>query len=220
MNDPIKLLIVDDHGIVRKGLRALLEGKPNLTVIGEAGNGIEAVAQYQKLQPDVTLLDLVMPKMDGIAAIRAIREQYPDARILVLTSFGDDDRVFNAIRAGALGYLHKTTDDDQKLIQAIEMVFEGSLSLPANIASRVYQELNNPGGERPSPTPLTQRENEILEQLAQGLTNQEIADQLTISVRTVTTHVTNILGKLHLNNRTQAAAYALNKGLAHNNEIK
>lgn len=218
MNDPIKILIVDDHGIVRKGLRALLDGKPGLAVIGEAGNGIEAVAQAQALQPDVILLDLVMPKMDGIAAIHAIKEQNAAARILVLTSFADDDKVFKAIQAGALGYLLKATDDEKKLVQAIEMVHAGSLSLPPNIAARVFAELNNSEGRRPSKPLLTRREIQVLQLLAQGLTNQEIADELTISVRTVTTHVTNILGKLHFNNRTQAAAYAIQQGLTENNQ--
>jgi NarL family two-component system response regulator LiaR len=212
--ESIRILIVDDHAVVREGLRALISVKTDMQVVGEAADGREAVSLAGSLRPDVILLDLVMPNMDGIQAIAEIKRQDPGARILVLTSFADDAQVFPAIKAGALGYLLKDSSPEE-LLQAIRDVYQGKPSLHPNIAMRVIQELNRPQEDLP-PTedPLTERELEVLKLVAQGQSNQEIAIALTISERTVGTHVSNILDKLHLANRTQAALYALRTGLA------
>jgi NarL family two-component system response regulator LiaR len=212
--ETIRILVADDHAIVREGLRALIGVRKGMEVVGEAADGNEAVSLASALQPDVILLDLVMPNMDGIQAIKEIKHRDPDARILVLTSFADDTQVFPAIKAGALGYLLKDSSP-QELLQAIREVYQGRPSLHPNIALRVIQELNRPPEDLP-PTeePLTERELEVLKLLARGQPNQEISEALVISERTVGTHVSNILGKLHLANRTQAALYALRTGLA------
>jgi two-component system, NarL family, response regulator LiaR len=212
-DENIRILIADDHAIVREGLRALLETEPGMELVGEAADGIEAVRKQQALQPDVTLLDLVMPRQDGLAALTEIRQKDPQARILVLTSFAEDDRVFPAIMAGALGYLLKDATP-QELLKAIRDVARGEASLHPAIARRVIKELHRPQESGPTVEPLTERETQVLSLVAQGLSNQEIAGRLVISERTVRTHVSNILGKLHLANRTQAARYALREGLA------
>jgi NarL family two-component system response regulator LiaR len=209
---PIRLLIVDDQGIVRKGIRALLAEVDEMNVVGEAVDGLDAVDKAKALIPDVVLMDLVMPRMDGIEAIRRIKAQQPDARILALTSFVADDQVFPAIKAGALGYLLKDSDPDD-LIVAIHNVFNGVPFLHPNIARKMLEELSRPPEEHPTPELLTERETEVLQLVAQGISNQEIADRLVISEATVRTHIGNILGKLHLANRVQAALYALRKGL-------
>jgi NarL family two-component system response regulator LiaR len=208
---PIRVLIVDDHAIVRKGIRALLDQVEHIEVVGEASDGQEAVTQVASLRPDVILMDLVMPKMDGIAAIRHITADQPEARILVLTSFTGDDQVFPAIKAGALGYLLKDSDPED-LLEAIESVHHGELS-PA-IAQKVLVELRQPSDRPPTPDPLTDREVEVIRLVAKGLSNQEIAERLVVTEATVRAHVSNILSKLHLANRTQAALYALREGLA------
>jgi two-component system, NarL family, response regulator LiaR len=213
MSSTIRVLIVDDHSIVRKGIRALLSTERDLQVVGEAGNGAEAVAQAQALHPDVILMDLVMPKLDGIEATRQITAQQPGMRILVLTSFAADDKVFPAIKAGALGYLLKDTGP-QELVQAIHQVYRGEPSLEPSIARKVLTELSATPQKPSSVEPLTQRELDILRLIAQGCCNKEIAEQLVITEMTVRTHVSNILGKLHLASRTQAALYALKEGLA------
>jgi len=210
----IRVLIADDHNVVRSGLRALLETEDGIEVVGEASDGMEAVARARALNPDVLLLDLVMPRMTGIEAIEAIKAENLDMRILVLTSFSDDDKVFAAIKAGALGYLLKDSST-QELIQAIRDVYNGESSLHPTIARKLIRELNRPASHLPpSDEPLTDREVEVLVFVARGYSNQEIADELVISERTVRTHVSNILSKLHLANRTQAALYALKEGLA------
>ena len=213
MSKPIRVLIVDDHALVRKGLRALISTKPDIEVIGEAADGDEAVQQTRTLQPDVILLDLVMPRKDGIAAIQEITQENPQARILVLTSFAEDERVFAAIKAGALGYLLKDSLPAE-LVQAIGDVYRGELSLSPSIALKLVRELHRPADLPLTPKPLTGRESEVLKLVAQGLSNQEIADNLIISERTVGAHISTILSKLHLANRTQAALYALREGLA------
>jgi NarL family two-component system response regulator LiaR len=211
-NAPIRILVVDDHTVVRKGIRALLAEIEDIEVVGEAHTGQEAITQAESLNPDVILMDLVMPEMDGIEAIRHISIHQPGARILVLTSFTADDKVFPAIKAGALGYLLKDSDSAD-LVRAIRQVHRGEPSLHPSIARRVLQELSQPVPPRPAPEPLTDREVEVLQLLAQGLGNQEIAEQLVIAEVTVRTHVSNILSKLHLANRVQATLYALREGL-------
>lgn len=211
--ESVKVLIVDDHAIVRKGIRALLATEPNIQIAGEAKDGREAVNEVERLQPDVILMDLVMPEVDGIEAIRQITGRQPAARILVLTSFATDEKVFPAIKAGALGYLLKDSNPEE-LVQAIHQVYRGESSLHPTIARKLLQELSRPPQRPPTAEPLTEREMAVLRQIAHGLSNQEIADQLTISEATVRTHVSNILSKLHLASRTQAALYALREGLA------
>ena len=213
-SEKIRVLIADDHHVVRGGLRALLETEDDIEVIGEASDGVEAVLKTRSMDPDVLLLDLVMPRKNGIEAIMEIKQENPDARILVLTSFSDDDKVFAAIKAGALGYLLKDSSPHE-LIQAIRDVYNGESSLHPVIARKLIRELNRPAANLPqTDEPLTEREVEVLVFVARGYSNQEIADGLVISERTVRTHVSNILSKLHLANRTQAALYALKEGLA------
>jgi NarL family two-component system response regulator LiaR len=208
---PIRVLIVDDQTIVRKGIRALLAEVEHIEVVGEAGDGREAVSQARALQPDVILMDLVMPHMDGIEATRQIaRDQ--TARILVLTSFAGDDKVFPAIKAGALGYLLKDSEPED-LLRGIEQVHRGEPSLHPTIARKVLQEMQRPSERPPTQAPLTDRELEVLRLVATGLTNREIAERLMVTEATVRSHVSNVLGKLHLANRVQATLYALQEGL-------
>lgn len=214
MNDKrIRILIVDDHAVVRKGIRALLATEADLEVIGEGEDGTQAVELYDQLEPDLLLLDLLMPKMTGIEAIQHIKEKDPAAKILVLTSFAADDQVFPAIKAGALGYLLKDTDPAD-LIRAIHQVNRGESSLSPTVARKVLEEVFQPS-ERPlSQDPLTKREVEVLQVLAKGKSNRDIGAELSISETTVRTHVSNILAKLHLASRTEAALYAFKEGMA------
>lgn len=212
MTKAIRVFIADDHIIVREGLRALISTEPDIEIIGEAADGKEAIAGIHALQPDVILLDLIMPQKNGIEVILEVTQENPRARILVLTSFADDDKVFSAIKAGALGYLLKDTSP-QELIQAIHDVYHGESSLDPTIALKLLREFKRPAKQISTQEPLTEREVNVLSLVSRGLTNQEIANALQISERTVRTHVGNILGKLHLANRTQAALYALRKGL-------
>lgn len=209
----IRILIADDHAVVREGLRALIATEPGMGLVGEATDGVDAVAKAQTLEPDVILLDLVMPRKNGIEAIKDIIRENPEARILVLTSFDEDEQVFGAIKAGALGYLMKDSAPGE-LLQAIRDVYQGESSLHPSIARTVIRELNRPTSLPPSEAPLTEREVEVLVLVARGYSNEEIGQRLVISERTVRTHVSNILEKLHLANRTQAALYALRTGLA------
>ncbi len=212
MSQAIRVLIVDDHTIVRKGIRALLAEIAGIEVVGEADNGQEAIAQAETLHPDVILMDLAMPKMDGIEATRQIKTSQPESRILVMTSFAADDKVFPAIKAGAVGYLLKESAPED-LVQAIRQIHRGESSLHPTIARKVLQEITHPSGQPPTPNPLTEREAEVLRLVAQGLSNQDIARKLNISDPTVRTHVSNIMSKLHLATRIQAALYALREGL-------
>ncbi|MEN6410790.1 MAG: response regulator transcription factor [Anaerolineaceae bacterium] len=207
----IRIIIADDHAIVRKGIRALLMTEHQLEVVGEAENGKEVVAQAKLLKPDVILMDLMMPEMDGIEATRQITTLLPATRILVLTSFAGNDQVFPAIKAGALGYLLKDSSPDD-LVHAIQQVYHGESSLHPTIARKVLQELAKPADAPLTTDPLTEREVDVLKLLAQGHSNREIADRLVVSEATVRTHVSNILAKLHLASRTQAALYALREG--------
>jgi NarL family two-component system response regulator LiaR len=208
----IRILVADDHGIVRKGICALLQTEPDLKVVGEARNGQEAIHLALRLQPDVILMDLVMPEVDGLEAIRRILAQQPAARILVLTSFAADEKVFPAIRAGAVGYLLKDAEPTE-LIRAIHQVHGGESSLHPSIARRLLTELSAPPGQDPAFEALTQREREVLQFVARGHSNRQIADQLGISETTVRTHMSSILNKLKLSNRTQVALFALREGL-------
>ena len=212
MSQAIRVLIVDDHTIVRKGIRALLAEIEGIEVVGEADDGQEAIAQAETLHPDVILMDLAMPKMDGIEATRQIKASQPESRILVMTSFAADDKVFPAIKAGALGYLLKESAPED-LVQAIRQIHRGESSLHPTIARKVLQEITHPSDRPPTPNPLTEREAEVLRLVAQGLSNQDIARKLNISDPTVRTHVSNIMSKLHLATRIQAALYALREGL-------
>ena len=207
---PLRILIADDHAIVREGLEAILNAQLDLSLVGSATNGLEAVCLAAQLNPDVILIDLVMPKMDGLAAIQAIRAANPQACILVLTSFADDERVFPAIKAGALGYLLKDTLP-QDLLRAIRDVAQGQLSLHPEIARRMLREIQQPF-ERPQ-NALTEREQQTLVLIADGLSNQEIAAKLGIHENTVAKYVSALLGKLGLSSRTQAALYAIRSGL-------
>jgi NarL family two-component system response regulator LiaR len=211
--ETIRILIADDHTVVREGLRTLIGYQPEMEVVGEASDGVEAVAKARALRPDVILLDLVMPRMGGLEAISEIKEGDPEARILVLTSFAEDEKVFPAIKAGALGYLLKDSSP-QQLLQAIREVYRGESSLHPAVARKLIQEISQPSDLPPTKEPLTERELEVLRLVAQGLSNQEIGDRLFISERTVRNYVSSILNKLHLANRVQAALYALREGLA------
>ena len=214
MSEVIRVYITDDHQIVRRGIRQLLSTEKGIEVVGEASNGKEAVADVEKLKPDIVLMDLVMPVMDGIEAIRQIKAGNPSIQILVLTSFATDDKVFPAIKAGALGYLIKDTSPDE-LINAIHQVHKGEPTLHPSIAQKLLKEISHtPADEAASPDPLTDRELEVLKLISRGLSNQEIAETLVVSVATVYTHVSRVLDKLHLASRTQAALYALREGLA------
>jgi NarL family two-component system response regulator LiaR len=213
MTGRLRVLVVDDHIVVRKGIRALLATEPDIEVVGEAENGKEAVLEAERLRPDVILMDLVMPEMDGIEAIRRITNRRPDARILVLTSFATDDKVFPAIKAGALGYLLKDSGPDE-LLNAIRQVYRGESSLHPAIAQKLLLELSGSPEQTPAPEPLTDWERDVLQLVARGRSDSEIAEKLAISEATARTHVSRILRKLHLASRTQAVVYALREGLA------
>jgi NarL family two-component system response regulator LiaR len=209
----IRVLVVDDHEVVRRGVRALLCETRDIELVGEAKNGLEAIDQANCLRPDLILMDLVMPEMDGIEAMQRIRSIQTDVRFLVMTSYGGDALVFPAIKAGALGYLFKDTRP-KELIAAIRNVYRGEPSLHPSIARMLLKEVSESAPANPTPEPLTERELDVLRLLARGLDNREIAEKLVITEVTVRSHVSHILDKLHLANRVQATLYALRKGLA------
>jgi NarL family two-component system response regulator LiaR len=214
MTRKIRILIADDHAIVREGLRGLIAGEPDMELVAEAADGLVALQLARALQPDVILLDLLMPRQDGLTTLRQIKQENPAARILILTSFAEDERALAAINNGALGYLLKDAATEE-LLRAIRDVAQGRASLSSPLAVKVVRELSQPPADFPAPTKrLTRRELELLGLLAHGLTNQDIAGRLSISENTVARHINSILGKLNLANRTQAALYALRQGLA------
>jgi DNA-binding NarL/FixJ family response regulator len=205
---PIRILIADDHAVVRQGLRMFLALDSELDVIGEATNGLQALQMAHKLKPDVILMDLLMPEMDGVTATTAVRRELPDIEVIALTSVLEDSAVIGAIRAGAIGYLLKDTESDD-LIRAIKAAAAGQVQLSPKAAARLMREVRAPE----SPETLTERETEVLRLLAEGKANKEIAQALTIGEKTVKTHVSSILGKLNVTSRTQAALYAVRIGL-------
>jgi len=215
MEKNIRILIVDDHAIVREGLRGLITVEPDMELVGEAASGAEGVEKALALRPDVILMDLLMPEKDGVTAIAEIKAQWQEACVLVLTSFLDDEKVFPAIENGALGYLLKDTQPDE-LLDAVRGVHRGETMLHPSIAKKIMQRIQEHSSEskKPEGQELTERELDVLRLLAQGEGDREIAEKLFISERTVHFHVGNILSKLHLANRTQAALYAIRKGLA------
>ncbi len=213
MTHLIRILLVDDHPVVRRGIKALLSTEPDLEVVGEAGDGEEAVQEALRLRPDVVLMDLVMPRLDGVQATRRIMEQSPGTHVLVLTSFGSDDKVFPAIKAGARGYLLKDARAGD-LLGAIRRAARGQTSLDPDVARRLLRELSSEPQRAGAGEPLTPREVDVLRLVARGMPNEDIAQRLSISEATVRTHVSHILAKLGLDNRTQAALYALRSGIA------
>lgn len=219
----IRVLIVDDHAVVRQGLRTFLELQDEatslpITVVGEASNGSQAVDQAKLLQPDVVLLDLVMPEMDGVEATSRIIEKSPHSRVIILTSFGEEDKVIPAIQAGAQGYLLKDIAPND-LVQAVREAYRGQVQLHPDIAKKLMSAIAAQGAPSASQAresaaaDLTERELDVLRLIAGGMSNNEIAEKLVISEKTVKTHVSNILSKLHLDDRTQAAIYALKHNL-------
>jgi NarL family two-component system response regulator LiaR len=209
----IRILVVEDQHVVRAGLVAILSLQTDIDVVGEAEDGIQAVEVARKTRPDVILLDMVMPRQDGLITIPKLKLAVPDARILVLSSFAESDRVYQAIKAGALGYMLKDTTRAQ-LLQAIRDVASGEAQLQPSIAMKVIHEFDRPSEGAMMNQMLTRRELEALRLIARGFSNQEIANSLVVHERTIAKYVSNILNKLHVSNRTQAALYAIREGLA------
>jgi len=210
--DTIKILIVDDHTVVRDGLSAILARQRDFEVVGEAKNGAEAVERFNQLSPDVTLMDLRMPEMNGVDAMRQIRDTDPDARFLVLTTFDTDEYIFDAIEAGAKGYLLKDASRDD-LFQAVRAVHRGDSLIQPGVAARVLDRLAQLSREDPTTELLSEREVEVLQQMATGSANKEIASTLSISESTVKTHVANIFNKLDVRDRTEAVTQAMQRGI-------
>ena len=213
MADVIRVLICDDHAVVRQGLATFLDLQDDIEIAGEAADGADAVAKAASLQPDVVLMDLVMPQLDGVEAIRRIRAADPDAKIIVLTSYADDEKIFSAIRAGASGYLMKDVSP-QDLAKAIRMARDGDPLLHPDVARRLMDHVSHP--EPPGAAALarlTAREVEVLRLIARGMANKESARELVLSEKTVKTHVSNLLQKLDLGDRTQAALFAVRNGV-------
>ena len=207
----IRLLIVDDHKVVRQGLRFLLQHEPDIEIVGEAADGEEAVAAVRRHVPAVVLLDLLMPKMDGLTALRQIKDISPSSQVIILTSHQGDEELFDAIKAGALSYVLKTAGVDV-VVESVRAAARGESLLDPSVAAKVLEEMRRARG-RDEVDPLSRREVEVLSALARGRSNKEIAKELSIGEETVKTHVSNILSKLHLADRTQAAIYGLQKRL-------
>ncbi|HEU5011285.1 MAG TPA: response regulator transcription factor [Roseiflexaceae bacterium] len=210
--EPISVLLIDDHRVVRQGLRDFLELQDDIEVVGEAGSGEEGVKIVQDKLPDVVLMDMVLPGIDGVEATRRVKAASPSTQVIVLTSFTDDDKVFPAIKAGAISYLLKDVQPED-LAKAIRAAQRNEAVLHPEVAAKLMQEFNAPRPAENSAEQLTEREMDVLRLIARGKSNKEIADTLIISEKTVKTHVSNILSKLHLADRTQAAIYALRQRL-------
>jgi NarL family two-component system response regulator LiaR len=210
--DAITVMLVDDHRVVRQGLRDFLELQEDIDVVGEASNGEEGATLAKELLPDVVLMDLVMPGMDGVETTRRVKAVSPSSRVIVLTSFADDDKVFPAIKAGAISYLLKDISPED-LAHAIRAAQRNEAVLHPEVAAKLMQEFSTPHAAEAPVEQLTDREMDVLRLIARGMSNKEIADALIISEKTVKTHVSNILSKLHLADRTQAAIYALRQRL-------
>ena len=208
----IRVIIVEDQALMREGLAAILSTQPDIDLVGQACDGVEAVEMLETARPDVILLDLVMPRQDGLTTIPIIKDKLPSAHILVLTSFADNDHVYQAIKSGAEGYMLKDATHVQ-LLQSIRDVANGQATLYPSIAMRVIREMNSPTEMIYTTDPLTPRELDTLRLISTGLSNHEIAKKLFVQERTIAKYVSNILEKLHLANRTQAALYAHSKGL-------
>jgi len=211
MAESIRILVVDDHAVVREGLRTFLELQEEFEVVGEAADGEEAVNAAERLRPDVILMDLVMPVLDGVGAMQQLRERLPSCRVIVLTSFGDDDRLLPAIQAGAAGYLLKDAQPSE-LARAVRAAHAGEALLDPTVAARLVDAIAQAPGAEPSQR-LTPRERQVLELIGRGLSNKLIARELEISEKTVKAHVGHLLGKLGVSDRTQAALYAVRAGL-------
>ena len=212
-SETITVMIVDDHAVVRQGVRAFLETQPDITVLADVGSGAEAVRLAPELVPDVVLMDLAMPEMDGVEATRRVKQASPRSQVIILTSYHQDEHIFPAIRAGALSYLLKDVDS-QELAEAVRKAAKGEAVLHPRVAARVVQELHGATRSALNPfTELSERELEVLKLIADGASNTEIADRLVISEKTVKSHVSNILSKLHVLDRTQAAVYAWREGV-------
>lgn len=213
--DKITVLIADDHQVVRQGLRTFLDLRAEVAVVGEAGDGVMAVEMVRQLKPDIVLMDLVMPRLDGVGATREVKTASPQTHVIALTSFTEDDKVFPAIQAGASSYLLKDVSPDE-LVEAICAVHRGEARLHPDIARKLMEQVAQAGGEREVQGPvadLTDREREVIQLVAEGRSNHDIGQRLVISDKTVKTHVSNILGKLNLSDRTQLAIYAIKQGL-------
>lgn len=213
-SEKIKVLIVDDHQVVRQGLRTFLELQEDIVVAGEAGDGLAAVEMARQLEPDVILMDLVMPRLDGIAATRRIKSLRDDVKVIALTSFTEDEKVFPAIQAGASSYLLKDVSPDA-LVEAIRAVYRGEARLHPDITRKLMKQVASASGytRQAHGDELTERELQVVRLVAQGYSNHDIATELVISEKTVKTHISNILGKVHLEDRTQLAIYAIKGGL-------
>jgi len=209
--ESIRVMLVDDHAVVREGLRTFLELQDGIEVVGEAEDGRQAIAEAERLNPDVILMDLVMPVMDGVGAMRELRQKLPDARVIVLTSFAQDDRLLPAIQAGAAGYLLKNVQP-KELARAVRAAHNGEALLDPMIAARLVEAIAQPPGEEPREQ-LTPRERDVLELIGRGLSNKRIALELGVSEKTVKTHVGHLLAKLGVTDRTQAALQAVREGL-------
>jgi len=209
--EPIRVLVADDHAVVREGLRTFLELQEGIEVVAEAGDGAEAIELAERLRPNVILMDLVMPRLDGLDAMRVLQQGLPEARVIVLTSFADDEKLLPAIRAGAAGYLLKNVQP-QELARAIRAAHAGEALLDPAVAARLVEAIAERGSDERAHQ-LTPREREVLELIGRGLSNKRIARELGVAEKTVKTHVSHVLGKLGVSDRTQAALYAVRTGL-------